>query len=183
MQLDNYLHEKEKNINLSTQIDKSNIKNLTDEIKKLGGKPNINSEDNKIVIKELTKQLEQLNIKNVLSDKSKNIIEDLEINKIKVRFQKISNLSPKELRKLVDEGKNFLKKGIVVVSAYKDNKVGLAVGITENLTNKYDAVKLAKVGSEIIGGKGGGGRKDFAQSGGNLINNIDEAFKEIKNLI
>ena len=183
VQLDNYLHEKEKNINLSTQIDKSNINNLIDEIKKLGGKPNINSEDNKIIIKELTKQLEQLNIKNVLGDKSKNIIEDLEINEIKVRFQKISNLSPKELRKLVDEGKNFLKKGIVVVSAYKDNKVGLAVGITENLTNKYDAVKLAKVGSAIIGGKGGGGRKDFAQSGGNLINNIDEAFKEIKNLI
>ena len=127
--------------------------------------------------------MDQLNIKNVLGDKSKNIIEDLEINEIKVRFQKISNLSPKELRKLVDEGKNFLKKGIVVVSAYKDNKVGLAVGITENLTNKYDAVKLAKVGSEIIGGKGGGGRKDFAQAGGNLINKIDEAFKEIKNLI
>ncbi len=183
VQLDNYLNEKEKNINLSTQIDKSNINNLIDEIKKLGGKPNINSEDNKIVIKELTKQLDQLNIKNVLGDKSKNIIEDSEINKIKVRFQKVSNLSPKDLRKLVDEGKNFLKKGIVVVSAYKDNKVGLAVGITENLTNKYDAVKLAKVGSEIIGGKGGGGRKDFAQSGGNLVNKIDEAFKEIKNLI
>ena len=183
VQLDNYLNEKENKINLSTQIDKSNINNLIDKIKKLGGKPNINSEDNKIVIKELTKQLGQLNIKNVLGDKSKNIIEDLEINKINVRFQKVSNLSPKDLRKLVDEGKNFLKRGIVVVSAYKDNKVGLAVGITEDLTKKYDAVKLAKVGSEIIGGKGGGGRKDFAQSGGNLINKIDEAFKEIKNLI
>ena len=131
----------------------------------------------------LTRQLDRLNIKTALEDKSKNIIQDSEINNIKVRFQKVSNLSPKDLRKLVDEGKNYLKKGIVVVSAHKDNKVGLAVGITEDLTTKYDAVKLAKVGSEIIGGKGGGGRKDFAQSGGNLVNKIDEAFNKIKDLI
>ena len=182
-QLNKYLQEKEKNINLSSKKDEENIKNLSYQIKKLGGIPKINFEDKKIIIKELTKQLDDLNIKNVLEDKSKNVIKDLEINKIKVRFQKVSNLSSKDLRKLVDEGKNTLKTGIVVVSAYKDNKVGLAVGITENLINKYDAVKLAKVGSEIIGGSGGGGRKDFAQSGGNLINKIDDAFKKIESLI
>ena len=74
------------------------------------------------------------------------------------------DLSPKDLRKLVDAGKKELGEGIVVVFANKDEKVGLAVGVTENLTNKYDAVKFAKLGSEIIGGKGGGGRKDFAQA-------------------
>jgi alanyl-tRNA synthetase len=183
IQLDKYLQEKEKNINLSTQKDEENINNLLNQIKKLGGEVKITSDDKKLVIKDLTRQLDRLNIKSVLEDKSKNIVQDFEINKVKVRFQKVSNLSPKDLRKLVDEGKNFLKKGIVVVSAHKDNKVGLAVGITENLTNKYDAVKLAKVGSEIIGGKGGGGRKDFAQSGGNLVNKIDDAFNEIKGLI
>ena len=60
--------------------------------------------------------------------------------------------------------KKDLGKGIVVVFANKDDKVGLAVGITDNLTNKFDAVQFVKVGSEIIGGKGGGGRKDFAQA-------------------
>ena len=138
-QLNKYLQEKEKNINLSSKKDEENINNLSYQIKKLGGIPKINSEDKKILIKELTKQLDDLNIKNVLEDKSKNVIKDLEINKIKVRFQKVSNLSSKDLRKLVDEGKNTLKTGIVVVSAHKDNKVGLAVGITENLINKYDA--------------------------------------------
>ena len=74
-------------------------------------------------------------------------------------------------------------EGIVVVFANKDEKVGLAVGGTENLTNKYDAVKFAKLGSEIIGGKGGGGRKDFAQAGGQDSNKIDEALEKLKMLV
>ena len=57
------------------------------------------------------------------------------------------------------------------------------MGITEKLINKYDAVKFAKLGSETIGGKGGGGRKDFAQAGGQDSSKIDEAFKKLKNLI
>ena len=59
----------------------------------------------------------------------------------------------------------------------------MAVGITEKLTNKYDAVNFAKLGSKIIGGKGGGGRKDFAQAGGQDKNKINEAFDKIKELI
>ena len=47
-----------------------------------------------------------------------------------------------------------------------EEKVGVAVGVTNDLTSKYDAVKLVKIASEILGGKGGGGRKDFAQAGG-----------------
>ena len=70
-----------------------------------------------------------------------------------------------------------------IVFASSEDKVGLAVGITEKLVNKYDAVKFAKLGSEIIGGKGGGGRKDFAQAGGQNKNKIDEAFKKLRDLI
>ena len=55
--------------------------------------------------------------------------------------------------------------------------------LTNNLTNKYDAVKFVKTGSEIIGGKGGGGRPDFAQAGGVEVNKIDEAFEKLKSLI
>jgi alanyl-tRNA synthetase len=61
--------------------------------------------------------------------------------------------------------------------------VGIAVGVTEKLTEKYDAVNFVKVGSEIIGGKGGGGRKDFAQAGGQDDTKIDQAFESFKNLV
>ena len=70
-----------------------------------------------------------------------------------------------------------------VSSINKDGKVGLAVGVTDKLTEKYDAVKFAKLGSEIIGGKGGGGRKDFAQAGGQDADKIEEAFERLKSLV
>ena len=79
--------------------------------------------------------------------------------------------------------KKEINNGIIIVFASKEEKVGLAVGVTDELTDKYDAVKFAKIGSEIIGGKGGGGRKDFAQAGGQDINKIDEAFEKLKTLI
>ena len=51
------------------------------------------------------------------------------------------------------------------------------------LTEKFDAVKFVKLSSEIIGGQGGGGRKDFAQAGGQDQSKINEAFEKIKSLI
>ncbi len=182
-QLDEYLKNKEKLFGLSAQKDLETIKELSEQIIKLGEKPNLDNEDQKGLIRELSKQLEQLSIKSILEDKSKNIINDEIINGVKIRLQKVEDLPPKDLRKLVDNGKKELADGIVVVFASKDEKVGLAVGVTQNLIDKYDAVKFAKAGSEVIGGKGGGGRKDFAQAGGQDMSKIDEAIEKIKSLV
>ncbi len=182
-QLNSFLQNKEKLSYLSAQKDEGMINDLSKQIIKLGGKPNLENEDNKILIKELSKQLEQLKFSSILENNSKNIIQDLKINNTSVRFQKVDDLPPKELRKLVDTGKKELKTGIVIVFASLEDKVGLAVGITDELIDKYDAVIFAKIGSEIIGGKGGGGRKDFAQAGGQFKDKIDEAFEKIKTLI
>ena len=182
-QLEDYIQNKEKLSSLSIEKDEEMIKELSSQIIKLGGKPNLENRDLKSSIKDLSRQLEQLSVKNVLEDKTKNIINDEVINDIKVRFQKVQDLPPKDLRKLVDNGKKELKEGIVIVFAIKDDKVGLAVGVTENLISKFDAVKIVKIGSEIIGGQGGGGRKDFAQAGGQDKSKIDEAFEKFKTLI
>ena len=149
----------------------------------MGGKPNIDQSDQKLLIKNLTKQLDSLSLKSILKDKTKNKINNKEIKGIKIRFQNVDGLPPKELRKLVDDGKKELGEGIVVVFASKDDKVGVAVGVTSKLTQKYDAVKFVKISSEIIGGQGGGGRKDFAQAGGQDQSKINEAFDKIESLI
>ena len=182
-QLDEFLTKKEKLSDLSTQKNEEIIKNLTEQLIKLGEKPNLENDNQKDLIKDLTKQLDHLSFKNILKDKSKNIIKDQLINDINVRFQKVIGLPPKELRQLVDSGKKEIGEGIVIIFASKEGKVGLAVGVTNRLLKKYDAVKLAKKGSEIIGGKGGGGRSDFAQAGGVDESKIEDAFKELKSLI
>ena len=182
-QLDDYLKDNEKLLNLSLKKSDKVIKGLTKQIVSLGGKPNLNQSDQKILIKDLTKQLETLSVKLVLNDKTKNKIKDEEIKGIKIRLQTVQGLPSKELRKLVDEGKIDLGEGIVVVFSSKDDKVGVAVGITGKLTEKFDAVKFVKLSSEIIGGQGGGGRKDFAQAGGQDQSKITEAFEKLKTLI
>ena len=182
-QLDEYLKSKDKLQSASLQKDEEMIKSLSNEISKLGGKPIGKSIDLKNTIKELTKQLEEITIKNILADKKKNIIKNHNIKNISVRFQKIINLPFKELRRLVDQGKKEIKEGIVVIYATKEKKIGLAVGVTQALSKKYDAVNFVKSGSEILGGKGGGGRPDFAQAGGIHIDKIEESFEKIKKLI
>ena len=182
-QLDDYLQNKEKLSSLSLEKNEETINTLAKEIIKLGGKPNLDQEDQKSLIKNLTKQLELLSVSSILKDKSKNIIIDETINGTKVRFQKVNGLPPKELRKLVDSGKKELAEGIVIVFASQEDKVGVAVGVTDDLTSKYDAVNFVKLGSEIIGGTGGGGRKDFAQAGGQDQTKINEAFEKLKSLI
>ena len=182
-QLEEFLNKKEKLSDLSLQKNEAIIKNISEQIIKLGGKPNLENHNQQDLIKELNKQFDQLYVQNILSDKSKNIIKDETINGIKARFQKVTDLPPKDLRKLVDKGKKEIGQGLVIIFASKDGKIGLAVGVTDKLTNKYDAVKFAKTGSETIGGKGGGGRPDFAQAGGTEINKIDDAIKKLKSLI
>ena len=182
-QLDEFLKNKEKQSSLSEQKDEETIKVLSEEIKKLGGKPNLNKENKKDLIKELNKELEKLSINEIINNKSKNIINDEKINGVNIRMQKIDGLPPKELRRLIDSGKKEIGEGIVIIFASKDDKVGLAVGVTDKLKSKYDAVKFVKNGSEIIGGKGGGGRPDFAQAGGVNKDKIDDAFKSLKALV
>ena len=64
-----------------------------------------------------------------------------------------------------------------------EGKVGVAVGVTIKLTKQYDAVTLVKIASKVLGGKGGGGRKDFAQAGGSNKDKIEDAFKALSDKI
>ncbi|MDB9979038.1 alanine--tRNA ligase [Candidatus Pelagibacter sp.] len=182
-QLVDFLKEKENLSNLSDQKNEAVIKELETKIIKLGAKPNLQNSDQVALIKDLNRQFDQLSVSSILKDKEKNKINDQIINGFKVRFQNILDLPFKDLRKLIDEGKKEIGEGLVIIYAINDNKVGLAVGVTKTLEGKFDAVKIVRAGSEVIGGKGGGGRADFAQAGGTLPDKIEESFESIKKLI
>ncbi|MDA9684463.1 alanine--tRNA ligase [Candidatus Pelagibacter bacterium] len=130
-------------------------------------------------LKNLNKQLNKVKIESIKKDKSKNIVQDKKIGDVTIREQILRDFPSKELRSIIDEGKKDIKSGIIVGISTFENKVGLAVGVTKDLTSKYDAVDLVKAASVILGGKGGGGRKDFAQAGGINKDKIKEAFKAI----
>jgi alanyl-tRNA synthetase len=182
-QLDVFLENKEKLSDLSVKKNEKIIKELSDKIIDLGSKPNMKNNDQISLIKDLNRQFDELSVVSLLKDKTKNKINDQVINGTKVRFQNILDLPFKDLRKLIDEGKKEIGEGRVIIYAINNNKVGLAVGVTKTLKDKFDAVKIVRVGSEIIGGKGGGGRADFAQAGGTLPDKIQESFENIKKLI
>lgn len=92
----------------------------------------------------------------------------------------IEDLPAKDLRSLVDAGKKSVQSGIVVIVGKSDGKAGISVGVTEDLTDKYSAVDLVRVGSEALGGKGGGGRPDMAQAGGPEADKAEAALEKIK---
>ena len=163
---------------------KEEIETIKKELKLLKIKPEyrdqLNLSEN---LKNLSKQLDQVKIENIKKDKSKNIIKDKQIGKIKIREQLLKDFPPKELRGIIDQGKKEIESGIIICISIFEDKVGVAVGITQDLTSKYDAVNLVKIASETLGGKGGGGRKDFAQAGGVDKNKVERAFKEISKII
>ena len=143
-------------------------------------KDNIDLSEN---LKNLTKQLEKIKIKNIIEDKNKNIVRDQKISNFVFRQQVLFDFPPKELRGVIDKGKKDIKVGIVVSISTFEGKVGVAVGLSKELTKKFDAVQLVKLASKVLGGKGGGGRKDFAQAGGSYTEKIEDAFKILKDKI
>ena len=161
------------------------IKDIKHQLASLGvSSPNYNSElDLTENLKNLSKQLELEKIKLVLSNKTKNIIKDNKIKDFIFRVQQLDGLPPKELRQIIDSGKKEIQEGIVLAISSYEEKLGIAIGVTSNLVNKFDAVALVKEASIILGGSGGGGRKDFAQSGGTDKSKINEAIDFIKSKI
>jgi alanyl-tRNA synthetase len=90
-----------------------------------------------------------------------------EIDGIKFFSRTVSGIEMKDLKSLSDEAKQTLGSGVVaIVGLAEDGKAGVVVGVTADLTQRFDAVDLVRRASLKLGGKGGGGRRDLAQGGG-----------------
>ena len=185
---DKQLMEYEKSQEQDKSLKEKTTKDQLEKTKKelLNYKVDPDLDENKDLVenlKNLNKQLEKIKIQNVIKDKNKNRIQDKKIGNFIVRQQILSDFPPKELRSVIDQGKKDIKKGIVISISTFEEKVGVAVGVSNDLVSKFDAVELVKIASEMLGGKGGGGRKDFAQAGGTNKEKIEKAFKAITDKI
>ena len=89
------------------------------------------------------------------------------VGDVKLMARAVSGIDIKDLKSLADEGKKQLGSGVVaLVGVTDEGKAGIVVGVTNDLTARFNAVDLVKKGAEALGGKGGGGRPDMAQAGG-----------------
>lgn len=92
--------------------------------------------------------------------------QDEDLGGVAFSGQVLEGLNPKELRPLLDEAKARMGSGIAAAVAVNDGRAAFAVAVTDDLTDRFDAVALVRLGVEALGGKGGGGRPDMAQGGG-----------------
>jgi len=103
-----------------------------------------------------------------------------EIAGTKLLARAISGVEMKDLKSLADEAKTRIGSGVVViVGVAEDGKAGVVVGVTPDMTERYDAVTLVRAASEVLGGKGGGGRRDMAQAGGPDGSKAQEALDAV----
>src|SRR5262249_10013164 len=104
-----------------------------------------------------------------------------QVNGVKLLARAVSGINLKDLRSLADEGKRQVGSGVVaIVATAEDGKAGIVVGVTDDLTNRFNALELVKKGAQALGGKGGGGRRDMAQAGGPDGSKAEDALKAIE---
>ena len=127
----------------------------------------------------------------IKSEKKKNKIKKVKVSKkilqgkveeykgSKFYYEKLDGVDVKNLRNLIDVCKKDIKSGIVCLISSYEGKISIAIGVTDDLLEKFNAVDLVKICSEIMGGKGGGGRKDMALAGAKNLDKSEDAFKKL----
>lgn len=106
----------------------------------------------------------------------------IEVNGVKILATEVSDVGAKDLRDLADELKHKLGSAVVVLAVVSGEKVSLVVGVTKDLTDKYQAGKILNHIATQIGGKGGG-RADMAQGGGTEPDKLAKALVSVKDII
>ena len=100
-----------------------------------------------------------------------------DIKGVKVLAHRADNLDRTQLRTLVDNFRNKLGSGVVIVGSVTEGKVALIVGVTKDLTGRIQAGKVVGAVAQKVGGSGGG-RPDMAEAGGKNPEALDAALRE-----
>ncbi|SDD62133.1 alanyl-tRNA synthetase [Paracoccus isoporae] len=106
-----------------------------------------------------------------------------EIAGVKFIGRKVEGVSGKELAPLIEEMKQKLGSGAVLLMAEAGGKAAVAAGVTADLTARVSAVSLVQAATEALGGKGGGGRPDRAQGGAPSLEAADAAIAAVEGVI
>ncbi|EAR63071.1 alanyl-tRNA synthetase [Oceanospirillum sp. MED92] len=132
--------------------------------------------------RQLEKELEQMKAKLAAAKGADLVSNAVDVKGVKVLAAKLEGVEPKALRDTIDQLKNKLGSGVVVLATESDGKIALAAGVTKELTSKVRAGDLIKELTAKLGGKGGG-RPDFAQGGGTDLQALEGALDSVAGLV
>jgi alanyl-tRNA synthetase len=126
-------------------------------------------------IKRLTRELDSARMKSA-SSSTANIGEQIkDVKGVKVLAHRVDNLERAQLRTLVDQLRDKIGSGVVVLGSASNGNVSLIVGVTKDLTGRVQAGKVIGPVAQKVGGKGGG-RPDLAEAGGKDAGALDAAL-------
>tara|TARA_Y100000590_G_scaffold470052_1_gene661622 strand:+ start:4223 stop:6898 length:2676 start_codon:yes stop_codon:yes gene_type:complete len=174
---------------LNYQNEKHNIKEINkykNKINELDPKNQVNiktSQNKELQLKEIKKNYEKLLEKNNLNKNIENIVIE-KIKQINFTYLIADNYPIQSLKKFIDSQKDkYQSNCIALIISKNEKKLSIVLGVTKDLVDKFDCSVNIKSISIILGGKGGGGRKDLAQAGGNDLSKIDQALDFIRDKI
>ncbi len=133
-------------------------------------------------IKRLGRELDQARMKSA-SSSTANIGEKVkDVRGVKVLAHRVDNLERAQMRTLVDQMRDKIGSGVVVLGSASNGSVSLIVGVTKDLTSRIQAGKVIGPVAQKVGGKGGG-RPDLAEAGGKDAAALDSALSEAYSVV
>jgi alanyl-tRNA synthetase len=133
-------------------------------------------------IKRLARELDQARMKSASSSVASTAEKIKEVKGVKVLAHRVDNLERPQMRTLVDQLRDKVGSGVVVLGSATDGRVALIVGVTKDLTGRIQAGKIIGQVAQKVGGKGGG-RPDMAEAGGDKPEALDAALNDVYNVV
>jgi alanyl-tRNA synthetase len=133
-------------------------------------------------IKRLQKELDQARMKSATSTVASVNDKIKDIRGVKVLAHRVDNLERSQMRSLIDQLRDKLGSGVVVLGSATNGNVALTASVTKDLTSKIQAGKVISPVAQIVGGKGGG-RPDMAEAGGKDPAALDRALDEVYKVV
>jgi len=133
-------------------------------------------------IKRLARELDQARMKSASTSVASTAEKIKEVKGIKVLAHRVDNLDRSQMRTLVDQLRDKVGSGVVVLGSATDGRVALIAGVTKDLTTRVQAGKIIAQVAQKVGGKGGG-RPDMAEAGGDKPEALDAALNDVYNVV
>jgi alanyl-tRNA synthetase len=133
-------------------------------------------------IKRLARELDQVRMKSASSSMASLAEKIREVKGIKVLTHRVDNLERSQMRTLIDQLRDKVGSGVVVLGSAIDGRVALIAGVTKDLTSRVQAGKIIGQVAQKVGGKGGG-RPDMAEAGGDKPDALDAALNDVYNVV